>query len=410
MAQENNHIRILSQYFYPDVASTGQLLTELAIGLEEKGISVNVITAKPTYAGKLDAPKREIFHSVKIRRLRAIRMNKNSKKGQIFNSVSFFIRAFFHLLSSRSKTPVLIVSNPPFLPMMGYLMYLVRRIKYIILIHDVFPEKAIKLNYIKENGLLSKFWKFWDKKSLQHASSVIVISETMKQNLANKFQQYSIVDSEKLKVIHNWADENFIKPIRESDNKFVKENSLEGKYIVQYSGNLGASYELEVIVEAAGKTLNEDIFYLFIGDGVKKHKLLKMVSERALKNVSFMPYQTKEILPYSLTAASVSIVTYEKSMEGLLMPSKLYTTLASGRAVIAFCESNSEVGNIINTAKCGFSVDPSNVEELIEKIIFLRDNPEERCKMGNNARDYFEKTFTLKHSLQKYLELIKTLN
>src|SRR5690606_510354 len=142
-------------------------------------------------------------------------------------------------------------------------------------------------------------------------------------------------------------------------------------------------------VEAAGKTLNEDIFYLFIGDGVKKHKLLKMVSERALKNVSFMPYQTKEILPYSLTAASVSIVTYEKSMEGLLMPSKLYTTLASGRAVIAFCESNSEVGNIINTAKCGFSVDPSNVEELIEKIIFLRDNPEERCKMGNNARDYF---------------------
>lgn len=410
LSLKKNNIRILSQYFYPDVASTGQLLTELAIGLEEKGVNVNVLTAKPTYAGKLDAPKKEKYKSVNIRRLRAFRMNKNSKKGQIFNSISFFIRAFIYLLFSSSKSPLLIVSNPPFLPMMGYFIYKLRRIKYIILIHDVFPEKAIKLNYITEGSFLAKFWKYWDKKSLDNASSVIVISETMKNNLVGKFINYGLRNSEKVTVIHNWANEDFIKPINNDDNIFLKEHSLLDKFIVLYSGNLGASYELEIIINAAKKTLNDDIFYLFIGDGVKKQKLQKMTSDNSLNNVKFLPYQKKEMLPFSLTAASVSIVTYEKIMEGLLMPSKLYTTLASGRAVIAFCEDGSEVSNIVSSAGCGFSVDTSNVENFIEKVVFLKNNPEERCQMGKNARDYFEKTFTLKHSLSKYLELIKKVN
>jgi glycosyltransferase involved in cell wall biosynthesis len=405
----NKHIRILSQYFYPDVASTGQLLMELAMGLTGKGIAVNVITAKPTYAGKLDAPKKENYNSVYIRRLRATRLNKNSKKGQIFNSISFFIRSFFHILLSKSKAPLLIVSNPPFLPFMGYLIYRLRGIRYIILIHDVFPEKAIKLKYISEKGLVARFWKFWDKKSLKHASKVVVISETMKDNLSNKYDDYKIDNKEDIVVIHNWADADFIKPIDESENIFIKENSLEGKFIIQYSGNLGASYDLEILLESANKIDSNEVFFLFIGDGVKKKKLMEIAAGYSLKNVLFIPYQKKSMLPYSLTASSVSIVTYEKEMEGLLMPSKLYTTLASGRAVISFCDDDSEVGRIIKEAQCGYSINATNVKELLEKIYFLKNNPEEKCRLGSNARSYFESNYTLKHSLEKYIEVIQSV-
>jgi glycosyltransferase involved in cell wall biosynthesis len=405
-SSSKGNIRILSQYFYPDVASTGQLLTELAVGLKKKGINVNVITAKPTYAGKLDAPKKEVYKSVGIRRLRAIRMDKNSKKGQIFNSVSFFVRAFFHILFSGSKIPLLIVSNPPFLPIMGYLMYKVRKINYIVLIHDVFPEKAIKLNYIKQNGVLTRLWKFWDKKSLKYASGVVVISETMKENLVNKFKLYRLDDTEKITVIHNWAAADFIKPLSPENNIFLREHDLQDKFIVQYSGNLGASYELEVLIHAANEINDEEILFLFIGDGVKKRKLIGLVERYNLNNVKFLPYQKKEMLPFSLTASSLSIVTYEREMEGLLMPSKLYTTLASGVAIISFCTRDSEVGTIINNAQCGLSIDPSNTGTLIEKILYLKNNPEVRFNMGKNARLYFENNFTLDHSLIKYANVI----
>ena len=92
------------------------------------------------------------------------------------------------------------------------------------------------------------------------------------------------------------------------------------------------------------------------------------------------------------------------------MPSKLYTTLASGRAVISFCDRDSEVGRIIHEAECGFSVKGTDCDELLEKIHYLFENPDERCKMGNNARKYFEQHFTLEHSLQKYIKVIKGIH
>ena len=406
----NSHIRILSQYFYPDVASTGQLLTELSLGLAGKDIVVEVITAKPTYAGKLHAPKREVYNGINIRRLKTTRFNKNTKGGQIFNSISFFARTFFYLLFKSSKKPLMLVSNPPFLPFMGYLIYKLRGINYVILVHDVFPEKAIKLNYIPKKGFTAWAWTLLDKKSLQKTSGIIAISESMKSNIENKLVKYNFKTQKDITVIHNWADAEFIKPIDNDENTFIKENSLGGKFIIQYSGNIGASYELEVLVEAARSITDSDVLFLFIGDGVKKKKLSAMAENYSLKNVMFLPYQKRTMLPHSLTAASVSIITYEKEMEGLLMPSKLYTTLASGKPVISFCTEDSEVGKIICHASCGFSINPDNVKELLEKISFLRNNPEERDRMGKNARKYFEENFTLEHSLEKYINVIKKLN
>lgn len=399
-------IKILSQYFYPDIASTGQLLTELSLGLTKKNIGVRVITAKPTYAGKINAPKKELYGSVNIRRLKTTRFNKNTKRGQIFNSISYFVRSFLYLLLSSDKTPILLVSNPPFLPFLGYLLYKLRGIVYIILVHDVFPEKAISLDYVSQKGFIAWLWTFIDKKSLKKARKIIAISETMKEYLLRKFSKYGFVYKDNIIVIHNWADSNFIKPVEEENNIFIEEHSLNGKFIVQYSGNIGASYELEVLIEAARKVQDPQVLFLIIGDGVKKEKLSRMVKEYSLNNVVFIPYQKKSMLPYSLTASSVSIVTYEKAMEGLLMPSKLYTILASGRAIISFCDENSEVGKIIKNAECGFAIGHSDLEKLLEKIYFLKSNPALRCEMGNNARKFFEKNFTLDHSLNKYIQVI----
>ena len=304
----------------------------------------------------------------------------------------------------------MLVSNPPFLPFMGYLLYKLRGINYVILVHDVFPEKAIKLNYIPKKGFTAWAWTLLDKKSLQKTSGIIAISESMKSNIENKLVKYNFKTQKDITVIHNWADAEFIKPIDNDENTFIKENSLGGKFIIQYSGNIGASYELEVLVEAARSITDSDVLFLFIGDGVKKKKLSAMAENYSLKNVMFLPYQKRTMLPHSLTAASVSIITYEKEMEGLLMPSKLYTTLASGKPVISFCTEDSEVGKIICHASCGFSINPDNVKELLEKISFLRNNPEERDRMGKNARKYFEENFTLEHSLEKYINVIKKLN
>lgn len=403
-----NTIRILTQYFYPDVASTGQLLSELALGLVEKKISVSVLTAFPSYSYKISAQKRENFKKVNILRLWTTKFNKNTKLGQLFNSSTFFLNIFLHLLFSSSKAPLLIVSNPPFLPIVGYLIKKLRNVNYIYLIHDVYPEKAYKLKYTSEENIFIKIWALFDKKVIENASSIVVLSESMKKVVYNKIENYRIDKAKKIIVIHNWADGEFIKPLQRSENLFVQKNSLENKFVILYSGNIGASYDLEVVIETANIIKDENVLFLFIGDGVKKNSLEYLVEEHGIKNVMFMPYQLKEMLPYSLTCPSISVVTYESSLEGLLMPSKLYTTLASGVPVVGLCLKNSEVGRIIEEAECGVIIEGNKAEEFAEYILKLKNDVLLQRKLGENARKYFENNFTLEIAVNKYYNLLNS--
>lgn len=405
----NKGIRILTQYFYPDVASTGQLLSELAFGLAEKGLDVSAITAFPSYSYKIEAAKKENYRNVNILRLWTTKLNKNTKAGQLFNSITFFLNVFFHLLFSSSNAPLLIVSNPPFLPIVGYIIKKLKNTEYIYLVHDVYPEKAYKLKYTSEKSIFIKIWKYFDRKVLMNSKAIIVLSDAMKRVMAQKLEKYNLSGEDKISVVHNWADEKFIKPVSKSENKFIEANNLQGKFVVQYSGNIGASYELEIIVETANMIKDDDIVFLFIGDGVKKKILEQLVEKYKLTNVRFLPYQLKKDLPYSLTAPSITIVTYESYLEGLLMPSKLYTNLASGVPIIALCKNDSEVAGIINTAECGFVVDSESKEKFFESIMCLKNNTELQKKYGENARKHFEKNFTLSIAVSKYYEIINKI-
>ncbi len=44
---------VYAHYFYPDVASTGQILTELCDGLKEN-FDITVICVVPSYSGRRD--------------------------------------------------------------------------------------------------------------------------------------------------------------------------------------------------------------------------------------------------------------------------------------------------------------------------------------------------------------------
>jgi len=178
---------------------------------------------------------------------------------------------------------------------------------------------------------------------------------------------------------------------------------------VQYSGNLGASYDLEKIIDCAKITEDEEVLYMFIGDGVKKSGLEQLCKSLKLKNVLFIPYLDKSRLPFSLNCADVSILTYEEHLEGLLMPSKLYTIMASGKPIIALCKPESEVSKILCSAKCGYTV-YNNINEFKEKIKLLKSDSELRKEMGKNARRYFEENFNIGSSVGKYKQLIERIN
>jgi glycosyltransferase involved in cell wall biosynthesis len=303
---------------------------------------------------------------------------------------------------------LLIVSNPPFLPLLGFLLKKIKNQRYIYLVHDIYPDIAIRLGYLKKNSIIVKIWNQIHYRILKKAEEIIVLGDFMVEKLKEK---YPDLDNNKIKIIHNWADEKKILPIKKEENWFVKKYHLSNKIVILYSGNIGLFQDLKSIIKTAEKLKNhDDILFLFIGDGGGLKELKRMAKENNLTNVNFLPYQLKKDLSYSLSSADISIVTMEKGIEGLAVPSKLYGILASGRAVLGLVGKNCEVADIVKDAKCGFRIDQGDVNKLVEKIKYIYNNPQALENMGKNSRQYFEKHFTRSKMTREYYKILEGIN
>lgn len=396
----------LTQFFHPEPAATAQLLTELAVELVKRGIDVTVYTSQPTYYERQRLPKREEFQGVRIVRLFSTRFNKKKLFGRLANGVTFCLAVLLRLLTSSDGAPLLIVSAPPFLGWVGLLVSLVRRRKYVFLIHDVYPDVAIQLGYMKKSGITARIWEMLNRRVYDHASTVIVLGERMRQVVEQRIEN----SATPVEVIHNWADGQFIVPRSKEENWFAQKYGLVGKTVVLYSGNMGLFHDLETIIEAADRLQGlEDLVFLFIGDGGKKEKLVQMAKQRGLKNVKFLPYQPRDHLPYSLTAGDIGVVTLERGVEGLCVPSKLYSYLAAGQAILALVGKDSEVADIIEKFECGIRIDQGDIEGVVNALARWCTDLSFLERMKHNARNCFERHFTKDQAIVRYYEILKRL-
>ncbi|UPV75244.1 glycosyltransferase family 4 protein [Halorussus limi] len=412
---EGPSVKMVTQFFHPDTSANATILTELAIGLADRGVDIDVLTGQPAYSSadrERTEPKFEVYEGVPIRRIIATRFDKNEgTKYRLLNDVSFFLSAFLHLLFSRRKQTLLLPTAPPFLPILGWWLGTIRGYSYVPVVYDLYPDMAVELGYLSEDGVVYRVWDWLNRCAYRRADEVITIGETMKETLVSKYGEECNVT-----VIHNWEDGEFIQPQQKTENEFSWEHNLVEPTTVLYSGNLGLHHDLESVVEAASKlektrrSVSDQFEFLFIGEGGKKPKLMEMAADYGLDTVSFLPYQPKEVLPDSLTSGDIALVTMEEGVEGLCVSSKFYTALASGQAVLAISKPDSEIGRVVERTGCGIRVDPQSPDQIVDAITRWLDDPEMTEKMGERAREVFEQEFNKQRSLKQYHEQLSKVD
>ena len=211
---------------------------------------------------------------------------------------------------------------------------------------------------------------------------------------------------DKITIIHSWADPNWIKPIKKQNNWFAQKYNIVDKFTVLYSGNMGRCHDMDTILEAAEQLQGEPIKFVFIGDGAKRKSFRERVNNLGLKNCYFLPYQDKSVLPYSLTACDLSLVSISPGMEGLIAPSKLYGILASGRPVAAICESHSYLRQLIKNAQCGQTFAHGDGSGLAQFIRQLVANASLAEKLGKAGRTYLQSKFTPETIAKQYFQVL----
>ena len=409
---EGYRIKIVTQFYPPDFAATGQLIHELSVQLTKQGMEVDVFTGQPGYAfSKSKAPAQEQINKLKIRRSRLTQMWSKRIRGKALNGVLFCLRAGLHLCRHQPQNTVLLLTTaPPFLSILGYLGNLCFGLNYVCLVYDLYPDAATKLQVISESHLIVKLWDKINGLVWQRAQGIVVLSSTMKARIIAKHPQLA----EQISVIHNWADSNWIQPICKQENWFAHQHGINHKFTVLYSGNLGRCHDIETILAAIELLQDDPVQFVFIGAGAKQQTCIESVNNLGLKNCLFLPYQERENLPYSLTACDLAFVSIADGLEGIVAPSKVYGIMAAGRAIAAICDSQSYLRNLIADAGCGACFDHNDSQSLADFIRSLTLNPSLAVEMGQSGRKYLEQNFTPEIIAQKYKEVLsadaETLN
>jgi len=394
-------------YFLPEFGSAPILMNELATYLAERGHNTEVITTIPRLDGNLKYKKRlcikESNSGFRIKRYWTNMTSTPAGRFVAWNIYTFW--TIFNVFNIR-KGEILFLRLPPLqLGLTGFIAQKIKGAKALLSVQDIHPDLAIESGILK-NPLAMKLAKALEKWVYKKSEEIVVISEGFKENLLNKD-----VDPQKLKVIPNWVDTDFLRPLPK-DNPVAQEFSLADKFVVMYSGTITLSsyITLERILEAASHLKNEnDIVFAIVGEGMKKQNLKEKADQLGLQNVRFLPFQPYKDLPHLLASSDVLLVPLDKEKSDLSVPSKLYNFMAAGRPILGLADRLSEVARIINETNCGMSVNPEDGKGIAEAIETLKNSKSRCAELGAYGRKYAVENFAKDKVLKMYEDAMSSL-
>jgi colanic acid biosynthesis glycosyl transferase WcaI len=276
------------------------------------------------------------------------------------------------------------MTDPPIVGDIGLVVARRFGVPLVVISQDVFPEVAVRLERL-ENPLLVGVLRGLVGLYLRRADRIVAIGETMKQRLVEKGAK-----PDRITVIPNWVDTQAVQP-RPRDNAWATANNLPGKFVVMHSGNVGHAQDLDTLVRSATFLRDlDDLRIVVVGFGARHEEVTSLAKRLDIgeSRVRFRPYQPREMLSDSLSAAHLHFVGLAKGLSGFVVPSRLYGILAVGRPVIVGADADSETARLVTDVGCGVVVPPGRPELVADVIRDAHDGRLDLDGMGAKGRAY----------------------
>ncbi len=398
-------IIFLNRFFAPDHAATSQLLTDLAFDLASRGAQVHVITSRQRYDNPLaNLPGEQEISGVQIHRIWTSAFGRHFLPGRAIDYLTFHLEAARHLFRLAKRGDLVVVMTDP--PLLSVTLLPVIQVRGALLItwnQDLFPEvaAALGLRGLGKRGV--RILKWLRNRSWHQATHNVVLGSRMAERLRQEG-----IPADKIRLIHNWSDGQAITPIAAEENPLRQEWGLAPFFVVGYSGNLGRAHEVDTLLAAAESLQHRpEIRFLFIGGGAGQTRLIEEIKARSLANIQFKPYQPREKLAYSLSVPDLHWISLWPSLEGLVVPSKVYGVLAAGRATLCIGDLNGEIPEMVRAGGCGVTCRIGESQAVARQIVAWADDRAGCRQQGQAARHLFETRFDRSMALAAWRQLLQ---
>ena len=393
-------VLILNQYFDPDVSASAQRLTELAEDLAMRD-DVVVVAGRPSYDPSKARPRPQLPSRLHVKRVPSTAFHRQRPLGRILNYLTYLGSALLTGLATPRPDVVVAATDPPLVGLVARWIAVLRGAPFVYLLWDVHPQLA-RAAGLMGDGLTFAVLDVFSRHVLRNASLIIVPTERMKQSAIA-----GAAGPDQTEVAPLWEDTSLMSP-GPRENAFRGEHGLTGKFVVMYSGNIGLTQQLSVLIDAADRIRDlDDVIVVLIGEGAGKRGLEAEVDRRRITNVRFMPYRPADEMPLSFAAADVFAVTLAPGLTRYMHPSKVLTIMASGRPVVAAIDTDSDTAKLIVEGRIGLVSAPGDAAMLEKHLRWLRDRPADRQAMGERARTLAEQQYSRRIGTERYIDLIQ---
>jgi colanic acid biosynthesis glycosyl transferase WcaI len=362
-------ILILNQAFYPDVVSTAQHATDLALALVKAGHEVTVVCGRRGYDdASLVFAAHESWNSIEIFRIKSTALGKGAKWRRAVDFATFMVGCTLRMLRLSRVDVIVSLTSPPLIHFLAALAVPLKARRLVLWTMDLNPDEAIAAGWLNENSLLARLLSRMSLYGLQRADRIVALDRFMKERI-----QVKQVEGTKISVIPPWSHDDYVGAGYSGRDEFRAAHGLEKRFVVMYSGNHSPCHPLDTLVAAAERLAeSRDIVFCFVGGGSEFRKIRDRARLKNLDNVRCIPYQPIEKLSASLSAADLHVVVLGTPFVGIVHPCKIYNILAVRKRFLYIGPENSHVTDIMNSdqsLRTGSRCEHGDVDGVVASIM-----------------------------------------
>jgi len=408
-------ILYVSQYFSPEMGAPAARAAELSRHWARMGHEVTVLTGFPNHpTGVVPEEWRSRFHQFRCTEIvdgvRVVRtwlwpLPNRKAHERIRNYASFCVSAAVSGLALH-RPDVVIATSPQLLcALSGWWLAWWKRVPFVFEVRDLWPESLAAVGAGSEGTSLHRTLGAIAGFLYRRSDRIVVVSPAFKDHLMRHWN----VPAAKISIVENGVETDLFR-LDPAAPEVRKQLKLEDRFLICYIGTMGNAHGLETLIAAAEElqTALPTAFFLLIGEGAEKKRIVKLAAARGLANIQFLGQQPREQIPAYVSAADLCLVMLKKTeLFKTVIPTKLLEYMACERPVIVAVDGQAR--QIVEEAGAGVFVEPENSKALVKAILGLAENPERGRRMGASGRQYIVSKLSREKTARDYIAVLEAL-
>lgn len=392
------HILLLNQYYPPDTSATAKMAALVAETLAKRH-RVTVLAGRPSYDPEqrysAAVLRREVRNHVTVERVGSTAYPRHQMRHRITNYLSYLALAVPRALVLRADL-ILAMTDPPVAGIAGAMIASLSGRPFVYNIRDLYPDMAVGGEIVRPTRWV-RGWERLHRRALRQAVRIVVLGDDMRNRILAKG-----IAPERVAVVRDGT--SIPESLASADDPITQEIRGGFPFVVLHAGNLGFYGAWDTLVKAARILGNDGVEFLFVGGGANRASV--EAAAQGCPQVRFLPFRPVEQVPYVMAAGDLHVVTIRRGLEGVVVPSKLYSTMAAGRPILAVAPKESDVVRIVCESGCGLAADPDDPAAVADAVRALRDDPVRLATMGQRARE-IAKNYARVNELERFNTIIE---